>query len=104
MSERLNYLLDRYGEICTQTRAAAILGISTQTIYRMLSDGRLRRVAKSVDVRSIDEYIEREEAKARAKMEAKAEARMNRRCRNPYISKDGQIDFRAASMQTGRAE
>lgn len=56
---RLDDMLERYGECCTQAKAARILSKSTRTITRMLDDGRLRRVETSVDVRSIVEYLER---------------------------------------------
>lgn len=55
---RLDDMLDRYGECCTQTKAAQILGKSVRTISRMLEDGRLRRIETSVDVRSIVQYLE----------------------------------------------
>ena len=55
---RLDDMLERYGECCTQTKAAHILGKSSRTISRMLEDGRLRRIDTSVDVRSIVQYLE----------------------------------------------
>ena len=55
---RLNDMLERYGEVCTQQVAAKILNIHPRTVYTMLNEGRLRRVAHRVDVRSICEYIE----------------------------------------------
>ena len=53
MSERLNDMLDRYGEVCPQKKAAQILSVTPRTIARMMDDGRLRRVGMHVDVRSI---------------------------------------------------
>ena len=58
MLDRLDDMLERYGECCTQARAAQILSKSPRTIYRMLEDGRLRRIGTDVDVRSIAEYLE----------------------------------------------
>lgn len=58
MSERLNDMLDRYGEVCPQKKAARILSVTPRTIARMMDDGRLRRVGTHVDVRSICEYVE----------------------------------------------
>ncbi len=58
MSERLNDMLDRYGEVCPQKKAAQILSVTPRTIARMMDDGRLRRVGMHVDVRSISDYIE----------------------------------------------
>lgn len=58
MLNRLDDMLERYGECCTQARAAQILSKSPRTIYRMLEDGRLRRIGTDVDVRSIAEYLE----------------------------------------------
>ena len=55
---RLDDLLERYGEVCTQRDAAKILGVVPRTIYRMMEEGRLRRIARGVDVRSINEYLE----------------------------------------------
>jgi len=57
-NNRLDDMLERYGEVCTQRTAAKILGIDPRTIYTMLSDGRLRRSGTRVDVRSLVEYIE----------------------------------------------
>ena len=54
---RLNDMLKRYGEVCTQKDAAHILQVVPRTIATMLDDGRLRRVVHRVDVRSIYEYI-----------------------------------------------
>ena len=55
---RLNDMLERYGEVCTQKTAGKILNVVPRTISRMMDEGRLRRVGRSVDVRSICEYIE----------------------------------------------
>lgn len=57
-NERLNDMLERYGEICTQAVAAKILGVVPRTISRMCVEGRLRKVGHRVDVRSICAYIE----------------------------------------------
>ena len=57
-SERMNDMLERYGEICEQKMAAKILNVVPRTIARMMDEGRLRRVGHGVDVRSICEYIE----------------------------------------------
>ena len=54
---RLDDMLERYGEVCKQTIAAQILGVVPRTIYRMMEEGRLRRVGKFVDVHSIYEFI-----------------------------------------------
>lgn len=56
-NDRLNDMLERYGERCTQEKAAKILGNSSRTIRRMLEDGRLVPVGAGVDVRSIASYI-----------------------------------------------
>lgn len=58
IDERLQYLLDQYGETCPQTKAAKILSVTPQTIYRMMKAGTLRRVGTKVDVRSIYKYLE----------------------------------------------
>lgn len=55
---RLNDMLERYGEVCTQKTASKILNVVPRTISRMMEEGRLRRVGRGVDVRSICEYIE----------------------------------------------
>lgn len=55
---RLDDMIERYGELCTQKTAAHILGIVPRTVHTMMEDGRLRRVGKRVDVRSIADYIE----------------------------------------------
>lgn len=61
---RLDDMLRRYGEVCTQAQAAHILNRHSNTIIAMLDDGRLRRACggKQVDVRSICEYIETPES------------------------------------------
>ena len=57
-TNRLDDMLERYGEVCTQKQAGKILNVVPRTIFRMMEEGRLRRVGKCVDVRSICEYIE----------------------------------------------
>ena len=69
---RLDDMLERYGEICTQTVAAKVLGIVPRTVSRMMREGRLRRVGRRVDVRSIVEYIENS-----AQIDFEARARRN---------------------------
>ena len=56
---RLDDMLDRYGEVCTQTKAARVLGCSAGKVRAMLLDGRLERACAGsmVDVRSIAAYI-----------------------------------------------
>ena len=56
--DRLNDMLKRYGEICTQKEAARILSVQPRSIHRMMEQGRLRRVGHRVDVRSIVEFID----------------------------------------------
>ena len=58
MSNRLDDMLARYGEVCQQKTAARLLSVTPRTISRMMDDGRLRRVGMHVDVRSICQYIE----------------------------------------------
>ena len=60
---RLDDMLERYGELCTQQTAAKILSVVPRTISRMMEEGRLRRVGRRVDVRSIAAYIENPEQK-----------------------------------------
>ena len=57
--ERLNDMLERYGEVCTRVAAARILGCSTGKIKAMINDGRLETACGGtmVDVRSIAKYI-----------------------------------------------
>ena len=59
MSDRMNDMLDRYGEVCTRTVAARILGCSVGKIKNMIGDGRVALACGGtmVDVRSIAEYI-----------------------------------------------
>ena len=57
-NSRLNDMLERYGELCTQERAGFILGVTSRTVSTMLRKGQLRKVGSRVDVRSICEYIE----------------------------------------------
>lgn len=61
MPDRLTDMLERYGEVCTRTVAARILGCSTGKVKYMIADGRLSLACagEMVDVRSIAAYIER---------------------------------------------
>ena len=69
VSDRMTDMLERYGEVCPQTKAAKILNVSSRTIARMIEDGRLRRVGCHIDVRSICAYIENPpEAKFKARV------------------------------------
>ena len=61
VSDRMNDMLERYGEVCPQVKAAQILSVSPRTIMRMADDGRLRRVGSHIDVRSICHYIENDQ-------------------------------------------
>ncbi len=54
---RLNDMVERYGECCSQEKAAKILGKCSRTIRRMLDDGRLTLLSAGVDVRSIALYM-----------------------------------------------
>lgn len=75
--ERLNDMLERYGEVCTRVAAARILGCSTGKIKNMLRDGRLETACGGtmVDVRSIAEYI----VQPRQSDEAARQRRMGRK-------------------------
>lgn len=86
---RLDDMLERYGEVCTQKVAAQLLSVVPRTIHRMLEEGRLRRVDRRVDVRSICEYIENPK---QADFVAKAK---NARSRNMM----SESDFFAAAQQ-----
>ena len=92
-SERTMELISRYGEICNQQTAARILNVSDRTIARMLDDGRLRRVARCVDVRSIGDYIENPGSCDRA-------ARYKKRY-GAAPAADAPFDFLAASKHRG---
>ena len=52
-------LVDKYGEVCTKTRAAKILSRTPNTINAMLRDGRLDDACGGtmVDVRSIARFM-----------------------------------------------
>lgn len=58
-NDRLNDMLERYGEVCTRVAAARILGCSVGKVKAMLHDGRLETACAGsmVDVRSIATYI-----------------------------------------------
>ena len=58
-NDRMNDMLNRYGEVCTRAQAARILGRSPKTVRAMLADGRLAEACagEMVDVRSIAAYI-----------------------------------------------
>lgn len=57
---RTDLMVDRYGEVCTKSEAARILGRSMNWIYKALEDGRIQDACggSMVDVRSIAAYIE----------------------------------------------
>lgn len=59
-NERMTDMLERYGEVCTRTAAAKILGCSASKVKAMLQDGRLALACAGtmVDVRSIAAYIQ----------------------------------------------
>lgn len=52
-------LVGRYGEHVDKPTAAQILGVTRQTLYAMLADGRLQGAygGKRVDVRSVARYM-----------------------------------------------
>ena len=52
-TSRLDDMLNRYGEVCSQKTAGKILNVVPRTIARMMREGRLRSVDRGVDVRSI---------------------------------------------------
>ena len=58
-AERTDLMVDRYGEVCTKTEAARILGRCVNSVKAMLDDGRLDTACagRMVDVRSIARYI-----------------------------------------------
>lgn len=55
---REDALVDRYGEYVDKTVASKILGVTRQTVYAMIADGRIEAACggKRVDVRSIARY------------------------------------------------
>lgn len=86
---RLDDMLERYGEVCTQKVAAQLLNVVPRTIRRMLEEGRLRRVDRRVDVSSICEYIENPK-------QANFVAKARNTCPRNTMS---QSDFFAAAQQ-----
>lgn len=58
-TERMNDMLERYGEVCRKSDAGRILHRSPATINAMLDDGRIDYACggEMVDVRSIARYI-----------------------------------------------
>lgn len=91
MENRMNDMLERYGEVCTQVKAAKILGVATRTIARMMDEERLRRVGVHVDVRSICEYIENPH-------QINFDARVRKKYPKNIMAGE---DFLAASMHRG---
>lgn len=65
--DRQAAMVERLGEACKIDQACRELNVSRPTIYRMLSDGRLRTTGDClrVDVRSMADYIEGKKNKAR---------------------------------------
>lgn len=62
VTDRHAAMVAKHGEACTKARAARIINCSTSTITAMLRDGRIRAACEGtrVDVRSLADYIERE--------------------------------------------
>ena len=94
ISERMTDMIERYGEVCQQTKAAKILGVSTRTIARMIDDGRLSRVGCHIDVRSICAYIENPK-------QADFQAHIRKRRTDVVMSSD---DFYTASRHSKKTE
>lgn len=92
-SDRMTDMLERYGEVCPQTKAAQILSVSPRTIARMIDDGRLRRVGCHTDVRSICAYIENPP-------EARFQARVRKRRTDLIMNSD---EFYTASRYSKRS-
>lgn len=44
---RMDDMIERYGEVCTQKVAGQILNVVPRTIHRMMEEGRLRRVVNA---------------------------------------------------------
>lgn len=59
LEERTDMMIRTYGEVCTRTAAARILGRNVKTISVMIADGRIEEACGGtmVDVRSIAHYI-----------------------------------------------
>ena len=59
LDERIDDMLGRYGEVCTNAQASKIMGCSYYKIRAMLEDGRLKTACAGsmVDVRNMAEYI-----------------------------------------------
>lgn len=72
--DRHRAMVERLGEACSKTTAAREIECSTQTITKMIEDGRLVAACEGtrVDVRSLADYIERRPAMNR-------EARLNKK-------------------------
>ena len=62
-----NELVNMYGEYVDKTTAARILGVTRQTVYAMLADGRIKGACsgRRVDVRSIARHLCAEKPKNR---------------------------------------
>lgn len=59
--DREEYMVDKYGECVTKTKAGQILGRTAGTISEMIRDGRLESVCggRMVCVHSIAKYMEK---------------------------------------------
>ena len=67
---REEQLTRTYGETCTVAQAARILGRSRTTVYSLLDDNKIHRIADGtrVDVRSIARYLEGDKRKGRLRV------------------------------------
>lgn len=80
-ADRYTLMVQKYGEACTKTTAARVISCSTQTINKMLKDGRILYACagKRVDVRSLAEYIE-------SQGENKRSEKQKKNSRNPMFT------------------
>ena len=63
LQERTDLWVDRYGEVCTKTKAGHILSRDPRSISRMIKDGRLEGACGGtmVDVRSMAAFAHQPE-------------------------------------------
>ena len=59
LNERTEAMVTRYGEVCTKTEAGRIMGLTINTVKKMIADGRIDDACGGtmVDVRSLARYI-----------------------------------------------
>lgn len=116
MSADLEFL-KTLGDTCTQAQAARALGVSKNTVFRMLADGRLVCKDKHVDVCSVRAYLKKSNGKRKYRLIHRGAAYLQKNvadvcvnCTHPrcidqeHGCADYRAEFRRVARRTGARE